>query len=144
MRGTDLSKYSAPRLQRNAMETVKQCQLCDFRTSSMAFLLKHLTTVHSSRPSFNFSCGLNGCLRTFGNITTYKHHVYAAHSKYHTNLASEDVSSTTRQDVGDVGETESAEGDDSSASGIDCGGVDEGNGQNDGPPQAGIYSVMSL
>ena len=56
----------------------------------MAFLLKHLTTVHSGRPGFFFSCGLNGCQRTFRNITTYKHHVYAIHSKHHTNLPSAD------------------------------------------------------
>lgn len=53
----------------------------------MKFLLRHLTTVHSFRPVF-FSCGLNGCSRTFRNIITYKHHVYARHSKHHTNLNS--------------------------------------------------------
>ena len=70
------------------LETVKQCQLCELKTSSMSFLLRHLTTVHSTRPGFCLSCGLNGCQRTFSNITTYKHHVYAKHSKYHTNLSS--------------------------------------------------------
>lgn len=68
------------------METVKKCQLCDMKTSSMKFLLRHLTTIHSNRPDFSFSCELNGCQRTFHNITTYKHHVYARHSKDHTNL----------------------------------------------------------
>lgn len=52
----------------------------------MSFLLRHLATVHSTTPGFFFTCGLNGCQRTFRNITTYKHHVYAKHSKEHTNL----------------------------------------------------------
>ena len=82
-------------------ETMKQCQLCNLRTSSMAFLLRHLATVHSSRAGFFFSCGLNGCLRTFRNITTYKHHVYAMHSKNHTNLSTtstSQVQSSNQQD----------------------------------------------
>ena len=73
-----------------APETVKQCQLCDLKTTSMSFLLRHLTLVHSTKPGF-FSCSLNGCQRTFHNITTYKHHVYANHSKHHTNLDSAGV-----------------------------------------------------
>lgn len=74
-----------------APETVKQCQLCDLKTTSMSFLLRHLTLVHSTKPGFFFSCSLNGCQRTFHNITTYKHHVYASHSKHHTNLDSASV-----------------------------------------------------
>lgn len=65
----------------------------------MAFLLKHLATVHSSRPGFFFSCELNGCQRTFRNITTYKHHVYAAHSKHHTNLLLSTTGDPTNQSM---------------------------------------------
>ena len=67
-------------------ETVKQCQLCNLKTNSMSFLLKHLTAVHSSKPGFLLTCSLNGCQKTFQNITTYKHHVYAKHPKNHTNM----------------------------------------------------------
>ena len=70
------------------METAKQCQLCDLRTTSLSFLLRHLTIVHSTQPCFYFRCGLNQCQRTFQNIITYKHHVYSAHTKNHTNLHS--------------------------------------------------------
>ena len=52
----------------------------------MSFLLRHLAVVHSTQPGFFFSCGLNGCHRTFRNITTYRHHVYARHPKDHSNL----------------------------------------------------------
>lgn len=99
------------------METVKQCQLCEFRTSSMAFLLKHLATVHSNRPGFYFICGLNCCQRTFRNITTYKHHVYAAHSKYHTNLlgtSQRNISQLVEGDDGD-GENDDAQSDNEDA-----------------------------
>ena len=56
----------------------------------MSFLLRHLTTVHSTRPGFFFACGLNRCERTFRNMMTYKHHVYALHTKDHTNLSTSD------------------------------------------------------
>ena len=69
------------------METVKQCQICDLRTTSLSFLLRHLTIVHSTQPGFNFCCGLNHCQRTFKNMTTYKHHVYSLHTKLHTNIS---------------------------------------------------------
>lgn len=78
------------------METIKECQLCQLRTSSMSFLLRHLSDVHSNRPGFNFQCGLNGCQRSYHNITTYKHHVYSSHSSDHTNLFQE-----TRNDSDD-------------------------------------------
>lgn len=110
----------------------------------MAFLLKHLTTAHSGRPGFNLSCGLNGCLRTFGNITTYKHHVYAAHSKYHTNLLGEScegISNTSSQEVGDEGGTESAD----NVNNDNGAGMDDGSQQNQGDEtqQAGMLSSVN-
>ena len=70
-------------------ETVKQCQLCNLKTTSMSFLMRHLTEVHSNRPGFRFTCWLNNCQRTYCNITTYKHHVYAVHGQASTNLIPE-------------------------------------------------------
>lgn len=103
-------------------ETVKKCQLCELKTSSMSFLLRHLATVHSNRPGFFFSCGLNGCQRTFRNITTYKHHVYAKHSKDHTNLSTvttsnppttdHDSDQSDDEDLGGMNDTGSPEHED--------------------------------
>lgn len=72
----------------SGQERVKQCQLCSLQTSSMSFLLRHLTEVHSNRPGFHLTCGLNNCQRTYHNITTYKHHVYAMHGPLSTNIMS--------------------------------------------------------
>lgn len=96
-------------------ETVKQCQLCELRTSSMSFLLRHLAMAHSTRPGFFFTCGLNHCQRTFQNITTYKHHVYSQHAKGHTNLVvvteSDPSSDQTNESDGDQSDGESDDDD---------------------------------
>ena len=87
------------------METVKQCQLCSsLRKTSMSFLLRHLTEVHSSKPGFSFVCGLNKCQRRYQNITTYKHHVYSRHTQTHTNLqlGSNDCSNDAEDAIDDV------------------------------------------
>lgn len=88
-------------------ETIKQCQLCSLKTTSMTFLLRHLAAVHSNKPGFNFACGLNGCQRTYRNISTYRNHVSSTHASTHTNIADIPVvplSSDSESDIEDGGE----------------------------------------
>lgn len=111
----------------------------------MKFLLRHLATVHSSRPGFLFCCGLNGCQRSFRNITTYKHHVYARHS---TNLDLSTSQDSSDQQAGDqqAGDSDS----DYDGLGADYSQGDEGNsdsaheGRNDGDQQTGINKAVCM
>lgn len=68
----------------------KMCQLCSFHTTSLPFYLKHLTLIHSTEPGFRIQCRLNGCVRSYSNIRTYKNHVYSCHSKSHHTVLVED------------------------------------------------------
>ena len=102
---------------------VKKCQLCDFITSSLSFLLKHLTLIHSNDPGFLIQCSLNGCSHTYTNIRTYKNHVYALHSSSHSSTVpsfsapldeeadgSEDLSDTFFENLWDDGECDDDDG----------------------------------
>ena len=75
--------------------SIKNCPiaLCDFKTPSMQFYLRHLSLIHSSESGFCFQCKLNGCKRTFKNMGTYRNHVYSLHTKAHSTL--EDTAETT-------------------------------------------------
>ena len=46
-------------------------KICDY--------IKHLRLLHAHQTNFNFTCGIDGCLRSFTNIGTFKNHVSAMH-----------------------------------------------------------------
>ena len=42
--------------------------------------VKHIRLFHEYSPSFQFTCGINGCPRSYHNVGTFKNHVSEAHS----------------------------------------------------------------
>ena len=46
-------------------------KICDY--------IKHLRLFHAHQTNFNFTYGIDGCLRSFTNIGTFKNHVSAMH-----------------------------------------------------------------
>ena len=70
---------------------LKPCQLCEFTSPNLTYLLKHTRHVHSHQPGFQVTCGLSGCQRTFRNFSVYRNHVYEFHGELEpiiTHLAS--------------------------------------------------------
>ena len=41
--------------------------------------IKHIRLFHEYHPNFKFICGINGCLRSYQNVGTFKNHVSDAH-----------------------------------------------------------------
>lgn len=58
------------------------CTLCrndlnvKFNTSEY---INHVRLFHAYKPDFRITCGINGCLRSYTNLGTFKNHVSAAH-----------------------------------------------------------------
>ena len=68
------------------------CKSC--RLPSVQLMLQHISRVHSTAPSFNVTCGLDGCLRTYTNYGSYQKHVKGVHSRYFiaaTELPADDI-----------------------------------------------------
>lgn len=42
--------------------------------------IKHVRLFHAYKPDFKITCGINGCLRSYTNLGTFKNHVSAVHS----------------------------------------------------------------
>ena len=47
------------------------CQFCSYRCTSYRSYVKHVLKSHSSTPNFLFSCGINGCSRTYNSIKSH-------------------------------------------------------------------------
>lgn len=39
--------------------------------------IKHIRLFHAFEPNFRFTCGIDGCMRSYTNIGTFKNHVSA-------------------------------------------------------------------
>lgn len=46
-------------------------KICDY--------IKHLRLFHTHQVDFKFTCGIDGCVRSYTNIGTFKNHVSAVH-----------------------------------------------------------------
>ena len=60
------------------------CSMCPPDTTAhlslnLSGLLKHVKLFHAHQPGFKFTCGINGCLRSFTNFRTFQDHVSALH-----------------------------------------------------------------
>ena len=55
---------------------LKMCPLCSFEAPTIAVVLSHLRTVHSSEPNFCVVCGLGGCASTSKSFSALysRHH----------------------------------------------------------------------
>ena len=42
--------------------------------------IKHIRLFHAFEPNFKFTCGIDGCIRSYTNIGTFKNHVSVVHS----------------------------------------------------------------
>lgn len=60
----------------------KCCPLCTFEAPTVAIILSHLRTVHSSDPRFLVTCGLNGCASTSKTFSALYSHIYRHHQDY--------------------------------------------------------------
>ena len=56
------------------------CPLCpNFISIKFHQLLSHIQLIHSGRPGFSVTCGIEGCQRLFRKMKTYRNHIYKEH-----------------------------------------------------------------
>ena len=59
--------------------TVK-CWLCSsFAARSLKAVIRHIGVVHARDSNFHVICGIQGCIRTYNNFTSFKKHAYRHH-----------------------------------------------------------------
>lgn len=59
---------------------VFDCLLCaKFQTPSYQLLLLHIRLVHSTKPGFSITCGLDGCQQSFTRMKTFSNLMYSFH-----------------------------------------------------------------
>ena len=72
------------------------CALCRSTALSLQFTLpeyiNHLRLFHVNQPNFSIVCGLDGCLRRFKNLGTFRNHVSAHHTNYFNASSDHDAS----------------------------------------------------
>jgi len=56
------------------------CPICGSRLATVSAFKTHLHLIHSNEVSFQITCGIQECQRTFVNFPTYHNHVYSVHS----------------------------------------------------------------
>lgn len=58
------------------------CPLCSGLSVkfNIADYVKHLRLFHAHRPDFKVTCGINGCLRSYSNLGSFKHHISFVHN----------------------------------------------------------------
>ena len=60
------------------------CSLCTELTAvkfaSIGDYIKHLRLFHAHRPDFKVVCGINGCIRSYSNLGSFKNHISFMHS----------------------------------------------------------------
>ena len=60
------------------------CPLCsDFLAREFHQLLSRVQLVHSQRPGFRVTCGVDECKREFTSMKTYRNHLYGCHMINH-------------------------------------------------------------
>ena len=77
------------------------CSYCPYRCGSYRNYTRHIFESHSSIPNFEFTCGINSCVRKFRNYNSLKSHVARNHY-------GEDVDASPS---GNVSQSESIESD---------------------------------
>ena len=58
------------------------CILCAGKLSvkfNVSEYIQHVRLFHAYKPDFKITCGINGCLRSYTNVGTFRNHVSAAH-----------------------------------------------------------------
>ena len=58
------------------------CTLCADKLSvkfNVSEYIQHVRLFHAYKPDFKITCGINGCLRSYTNVGTFRNHVSAAH-----------------------------------------------------------------
>lgn len=73
------------------------CQFCSYRCTNYRSYIKHVFESHSSVPNFLFTCGINGCSRTFRNYSSIKSHF----SRHHGDELESNVDHLSTNDLGD-------------------------------------------
>ena len=62
------------------------CSLCTeltavkFASTTVGDYIKHLRLFHAHRPDFKVVCGINGCIRSYSNLGSFKNHISFMHS----------------------------------------------------------------
>ena len=65
--------------------------ICDY--------IKHLQLFHAHQAHFKFTCGIDGCVRSYTNIGTFKNHVSAVHYGSLTSSSAEILANPTAADA---------------------------------------------
>ena len=56
---------------------MQKCFLCSsFAASSFSDVVRHIGFIHSHEPNFTVVCGINGCVRSYHQFSSYKKHLY--------------------------------------------------------------------
>lgn len=57
-----------------------KCWLCaSFAAPTLKAVIRHIGVVHARDPNFHVKCGIQGCIRTYKNYSSFKKHVYRHH-----------------------------------------------------------------
>ena len=57
-----------------------KCSLCaSFAAPTLKAVIRHIGVVHARDPGFHIKCGIQGCIRTYKNYSSFKKHVYRHH-----------------------------------------------------------------
>lgn len=87
--------------------TVFNCPLCtEFQAPSYQLLLPHIRLVHSNKPGFSITCGLDGCQRSFTSMKTFSNHVYGFHLFSRTPPTLSDIANRDSDDASDSSDSE--------------------------------------
>ena len=111
-RSTGIS-YSRP-----FVELELRCSLCtglSVQFNTIGDYIKHLRLFHAHRPDFRVTCGINGCLKSYSNLGSFKNHVLFVHNT--TNKCFIENSLEADQNITHDTSAEPNNGDDSSTSG---------------------------
>ena len=55
------------------------CSSCPYFTRFFYILLRHYTVEHQSEKNFKITCNLDGCIRTYEKVESFRHHVRRNH-----------------------------------------------------------------
>lgn len=84
------------------------CSLCSLQGQqiklSTSDYIKHIRLFHEYQPNFQFTCGINGCPRSYHNVGTFKNHV----SEVHADLGSSSTSDSSSGDWCELQSTSSS------------------------------------
>ena len=67
------------------------CSICTYASRNFIKLYNHYTIEHSSDPNFSIRCGVEGCLNSFSNTTSWKSHVIRRHRSLFLTIQDQDI-----------------------------------------------------